>query len=138
VVVWALSTFPGGSVEESFLAQVGRWLAPVGRWMGLDWRLMGALLTSFMAKENSMATRGGLFGTEEEAGLAETLAATFSPATALAFLVTQMLFIPCVATVGVVRQETGSWRWTLFDVGFLLVISLASGVATYHLTSLFW
>ncbi len=138
VVVWALSTFPGGSVEESFLAQVGRWLAPVGRWMGLDWRLMVALLTSFIAKENSIATLGVLFGTEEEAGLAETLAATFSPATALAFLVTQMLFIPCVATVGVVRQETGSWRWTLFDVGFLLVISLASGVATYHLTSLFW
>ncbi|HIP86880.1 MAG TPA: ferrous iron transport protein B [Anaerolineales bacterium] len=138
VVVWVLSTFPGGSVEESFLAQVGRWLAPVGRWMGLDWRLVVALLTSFIAKENSIATLGVLFGTGEEAGLAETIAATFSPATALAFLVTQMLFIPCVATVGVVRQETGSWRWTLFDVGFLLIVSLAGGVVTYHLASLFW
>ncbi|HID89204.1 MAG TPA: ferrous iron transport protein B [Anaerolineae bacterium] len=138
VVVWVLSTFPGGSVEESFLAQVGRWLAPVGRWMGLDWRLVVALLTSFIAKENSIATLGVLFGTGEEAGLAEIIAATFSPATALAFLVTQMLFIPCVATVGVVRQETGSWRWTLFDVGFLLIVSLAGGVVTYHLASLFW
>ena len=139
VVVWILSTFPGGSVEESFLAQAGRWLEPVGRWMGLDWRLMVALLTSFIAKENSIATLGVLFGAGENAGrLAETLVATFSPATALAFLVVQMLFIPCVATVGAIRQETGSWRWTLFDVGFLLIVSLVGGVATYHLASLFW
>ncbi|HEY76784.1 MAG TPA: ferrous iron transport protein B [Thermoflexia bacterium] len=138
VVVWALSTFPGGRVEESFLAQVGRWLEPAGRWMGLDWRLMVALLTSFIAKENSIATLGVLFGAGESAGLAETLVATFSPATALAFLVTQILFIPCVATVGAIRQETGSWRWTLFDIGFLLVVSLAGGVVVYHLASLLW
>jgi Fe2+ transport system protein B len=30
VVVWALSYFPDGRVETSFLAQVGRLLAPVG------------------------------------------------------------------------------------------------------------
>ncbi len=138
VVVWALSTFPGGDIEKSLLAQVGRRLEPVGWWMGLDWRLMVALLTSFIAKENSIATLGVLFGAGANGGLADILVSAFSPATALAFLVVQMLFIPCVATVGAIRQETGSWRWTLFDVGFLLVISLLGGALTYHLASLFW
>jgi len=136
VVVWALSVLPGGEIETSFLAQIGRGLEPVGRLMGFDWRMMVALLTGFIAKENSIATLGILFGTGEEAGLAETLAATFSPATGLAFLVVQMLFIPCVATVAVVRQETGSWRWTIFNLVFLLLVSWAAGVGAFWLVHL--
>jgi ferrous iron transport protein B len=133
VVVWALSVLPDGEVESSYLAAVGRWLEPVGRLMGFDWRLMVALLTSFIAKENSIATLGILFGAGEEVGLAETLAVAFPAATALAFLVVQMLFVPCVATVAVVRQETDSWRWTLFNVGFLFVISWAAGTGVFWL-----
>jgi ferrous iron transport protein B len=136
VVVWALSKLPGGEVETSFLAAVGRWLEPLGRLMGFDWRLMVALLTSFIAKENSIATLGVLFGAGEEAGLAETLAATFPASTALAFLVVQMLFVPCVATVAAVRQETKSWQWTLFNLAFLLFVSLAAGVGVYWLARL--
>jgi len=133
VVVWALSVLPGGEVESSYLAAVGRWLEPVGRLMGFDWRLMVALLTSCSAQENSIATLGIRFGAGEEVGLAETLAVAFPAATALAFLVVQMLFVPCVATVAVVRQETNSWRWTLFNVGFLFVISWAAGAGVFWL-----
>jgi ferrous iron transport protein B len=136
VVVWALSVLPGGEVETSFLAQIGQWLEPVGRLMGFDWRLMVTLLTSFIAKENSIAVLGVLFGTGEGAGLAETLAATFPTATWLAFLVVQMLFVPCVATVAVVRQETGSWRWTLFNLGFLLLVSWMVGAGVFWLARL--
>jgi len=136
VVVWALSVLPGGEVETSFLAQVGQWLEPVGRLMGFDWRLMVTLLTSFIAKENSIATLGVLFGTGKQIGLAETLAATFPAATWLAFLVVQMLFVPCVATVAVIRQETGSWRWTLFNLGFLLLVSWMAGVGVFWLARL--
>jgi Fe2+ transport system protein B len=30
------------------------------------------------------------------------------------------------------RQETGSWRWTVFSVALLLVISLTIGIAIYQ------
>ncbi len=131
VVIWALSIFPGGNVEGSYLARVGRWLEPVGRLAGLDWRLTVALLSSFIAKENSIATLGVLFRAGEE-GLAGMLAATYPPIVALAYLVVQMLFIPCAATVGAIRQETASWRWTLFSVGLLLVISLLAGMIVFQ------
>ena len=127
--IWALSYFPGGNLETSFLAKLGSLLAPVGGWMGMDWRLTVALLTSFLAKENSVATLGVMFGSGESSGLAQTLAATYSPAAGLAFLVVSLLFIPCAATVAVIRQETGSWRWTLLNIALMLAISLAAGVA---------
>jgi len=136
VVVWLLSVLPGGEVETSYLARVGRWLEPAGRLMGFDWRLMVALLTSFIAKENSIAVLGVLFGTGEGAGLAATLATIFPVSTALAFLVVQMLFIPCVATVAVVKQETASWRWMFFSLGFLLLVSWAVGVGVFWLARL--
>jgi ferrous iron transport protein B len=134
-VVWALSMLPDGEIESSFLAYLGRWLEPVGRLAGLDWRLMVALLTSFIAKENTIATLGVLFGAAEGGGLANTLATVYTPATALAFLTVQMLFIPCLPTCAVIRQETNSWRWTFFNLGFLLVTSLAMGTLVYTLAS---
>jgi ferrous iron transport protein B len=43
-----------------------------------------------------------------------------------------MLFIPCMATLATIRQETRSWRWTMLSVALLLVISLAMGIAIYQ------
>ncbi len=133
IVIWALSSFPGPDVEQSYLARFGQSLAPIGQLMGMDWRMIVALLSSFIAKENAIATLGILYGAGEEGGgLAETMAAVVSPATALSFLAVTMLFIPCVATVAVMYQETRSWRWTLFGVLLLLLIALSAGVIVYQ------
>ena len=128
VLVWGLSVLPGGQLETSYLARLGYFLSPLGAWMGLDWRMIVALLTSVVAKENTIATLGILFHGN---GLA-TLAAAITPAAALAFLVIQVTFIPCVATMAAIRQETRSWTWTAVSVGLLLVISLTSGVLVYQ------
>ncbi len=137
VLIWALSALPGGEIETSYLAAMGHFLAPLSALMGLGWRMMVALLTSFIAKENSIATLGVLFGAgEEEAKLVQILGGAITPAAALAFLAVQMLFIPCVATVATIRQETGSWKWTAFSVGMLLVISFAVGIVIYQGASL--
>jgi ferrous iron transport protein B len=132
VLVWALSSFPGPTLEQSYLARLGQGLAPIGELMGMDWRMIVALLSSFVAKENAIATMGILYGTGHEGGLAQALAAQVAPAAGLAFLTVAMLFIPCVATVAVMRQETRSWAWTLFDVILLLVIALTAGMIVYQ------
>lgn len=136
LVVWALSVLPGGNLNNSYLAQLGKLIEPIGRLMGMDWRLTVALITSFPAKENAIATLGVLFGSSPNLGLAQTLTTTFSSASALSFLVVTMLFIPCMATVAVIRQETSSWRWTLFNIGLFIVISVAAGSGVYHLARL--
>jgi ferrous iron transport protein B len=136
VVVWALSVLPHGEIETSYLAAIGKALAPLGALMGLSWKMIVALLSSFVAKENAIATMGILLGPGEgTGGLNVALRSILTPAAALSFLVVQMLFIPCVATVAAIRQETRSWGWTAFSVGLLLTISLAGGIAVYQLAS---
>jgi ferrous iron transport protein B len=137
VIVWALSWLPYGDIETSLMAGLGRWLEPVGALMGLGWKPLVALLTSFVAKENAVATLGVLYGVgENTAALADTLSASLTPAAGLAFLVAEMLFVPCVATLAVIKQETGSWKWVLVNVALLTLLTLAGGTVAYHLASL--
>jgi ferrous iron transport protein B len=136
VVLWGLSELPTGEIETSFLASAGRLMAPVGALMGLNWQMMVALLTSFVAKENSIASLGVLYGVGEGAGLAQVLPQVMTPASALGFLVVQMLFVPCVATVATVFHETSSWKWTAFNVLYLLLVSFVLGIVAFQVTSL--
>ena len=133
VLLWALSTFPGGTIQTSFLGLVGQKLEPFGRVMGLDWQMLVALLTSFVRKENTIPTLAVLYGVGTEgAGLAQVLSNRLTQPAALAFLAVQMLFIPCMATLATIRQETHSWRWTALSVGLLLAISLGMGILIYQ------
>jgi ferrous iron transport protein B len=136
LVIWVLSVLPGGELSTSYLAQFGKLIEPLGRLMGMDWRLTVALIASFPAKENAIATLGVLFGSSPQGGLTQALTASYSIASALSFLVVTMLFIPCMATVAVIRQETGSWRWTLLNIGMMLAISFGAGIVVYHLAVL--
>ncbi|GAB4470327.1 MAG: ferrous iron transport protein B [Anaerolineales bacterium] len=133
VLIWVLSVLPNGELESSFLAMFGRLIEPVGRWMGFDWRLTVALLTSFLAKENAIATLGVVFGSGEDAGLTQVLVATYSPAIALSFLTATMLFIPCAATLAAIKQEAGSWRWALVNIVLMLAFSIAVSSLVYWL-----
>jgi ferrous iron transport protein B len=131
VLVWLLSYLPNGDIQSSYLAMFGQRLEPIGSLMGFSWEMNVALLTSFIAKENSVATMGVLFGTGEE-GLPEAMHAV-GAAAGLAFLVVQMLFIPCVATVAAIRQETRSWKWTALSLAYLSIVSIASGILAYQI-----
>lgn len=134
IIVWALSYFPAdGDVTRSYLAHIGRALEPLGNLMGLSWPMLVALLTSFIAKENAIATLGILFGDFET-----VLPTLLSTPAALSFLVVQMLFIPCVATVAAFKQETQSWKWTLISIGLMLGLSLLGGIGVYQISQLFW
>ena len=134
MVVWALSTLPGRGIEQSVLATFGRALEPVGALMGLgQWQLIVALITSFFAKENTIATLGVLYGGATAGTLAAQVAFVMTYPARLAFLVVQMLFIPCLATVATIKSETRSWGWTLLSIGMMLAISLGAGIIVYQL-----
>jgi ferrous iron transport protein B len=137
-LIWGLSYLPTGEIQTGYLAHAGHWLTPMGIWLGLDWRMLVALLSSIVAKENTLATLSVLYPTGSvEGGLTTALAHAITSAAALAFLVIQMTFIPCVATIAAIKQETRSWKWTLFSVALMLVTSLLLGLLVYRVGLLF-
>jgi len=131
LLVWLLSYFPNGVVEESWLAHLGRLLQPVGVPLGLDWKMITALLTGLVAKENVVATLGVLYSVGRE-GLAQTLPTVMSTQSAAAFLVVMMLFIPCAATIAVLKKEMNSNRWFYSTIAMTLVVSYLGGIAAFN------
>ncbi len=137
VGIWALSYFPNGDVETSILATIGHALTPLGNLMGLDWRMLVALFTSFVSKEAALASIAVLLGAADtEAGLMTALQTAMTPAAALGYLTTQTLFIPCLGTLGVIVEESRSWKWALAILAYLFVIAFALGILVYQVARL--
>lgn len=135
IIIWILSVVPHGDINTSILSQIGKLIEPVGRLMGLNWQMMVALLSSFIAKENTIATLGTLL-CGQGTGLAQQLRTVLTPASALAFLVVQVLFIPCIATVASIRHETKTWRWPIITIVYQLILSFSMAILVYQIARL--
>jgi len=134
VMIWFLSYFPEGQVDKSYLAAFGRLLQPLGIPLGLDWKMITALLTGLVAKENVVATLGVLYSVGRD-GLTAVLPAVMSHASAAAFLVVMMLFIPCAATLAVLKREMNSRKWFYGAIFMTLIFSYLGGMAAYRLVT---
>jgi len=65
---------------------------------------------------------GGEVG-EHDASLQEAIRGAMTPLTAYGFMVFTLIYMPCLATVAVIKQETGSWKWTAFAAGYSLALA---------------
>ena len=132
ILVWLLAYFPDGRTETSILAWIGHLLEPLGLPLGLDWKMVTALITSIVAKENAIATLGVLYGVGGQ-GLLKVLPAVMGHAPALAFLTVLMLFVPCAATIAVMKREMADRRWFVTSLVLTLVVSYLVGMAVYRI-----
>lgn len=136
VVLWFLSYYPTATIETSLLGRLGAVLEPVGRLMGADWRLLTSLLASGVSKEAVLATIGVLFNATTDQ-LPAILRANVSNASALAFMSAQSLFIPCVATLGILYSESRSKKLFAAIVAYTLVLPVAVASLVYRV-ALLW
>ncbi len=140
VALWFLSAFgPSGflgsdpDVSLSFAGILGNAFQPIFAPLGFDWRLTASLIFAFLAKEIAVEALAIILAVESEAMIQATLIGIISPATAVAFMVFVLLYLPCLATIGVIKSETSSWKWTLFSVVYSLVIAFIVAFIAYGL-----
>jgi len=132
LIVWFLSAHPWGAtsggelIENSYIASLGHLLEPIFMPFGWDWMAAVALLFGFLAKEVVVGTYGILLGVEE-ASLGESLVSLglFTPLTGFAFMAFVLIYVPCVATIGIIAKETNSYRWAGFVVAYLVALAFA-------------
>ena len=122
-LIWFLSSFNWQmqmTVEgdQSILAQIGGAVAVFFAPLGFgSWQATVATIQGLIAKENVVGTFGVLMNTTgSEAEVAAAFSTLFNPVSAVAFLVFNMICMPCFAAVGAMRTEFGSAKWTLFGV----------------------
>lgn len=137
VMIWLLSYLgPGGVVEnmdDSYLAGIGSLFAAVLQPVGFGtWQSGAALVTGFMAKEVVVSTMNIIYHVPDSAGLQAQLALSFTPLQSYSFMAFVLLYTPCLATVGVLRKETASWKWTAFSVIYSLILAYIVALIIYQ------
>ena len=117
-------------LEYSFAGRFGKVIEPALKPLGFDWRIGVALTAGFAAKEVIVSTLGTVYSIGEEhvdttTGLKEELRndPMFNPVRAYGLMLFILIYVPCVATLGVLRREAGSWKWVALMVGY--TVSLA-------------
>src|SRR5690554_522153 len=130
-------------LESSYIGMTGRFIEPVFKPLGYDWKISIAVLTSFAAREVFVGNLAVLYNLgsdvdiEEDSGTILTTLANekrsdgtpvYNFATGMSLLMFYAFAMQCLSTVGVMKKETNSWKWTIFQMvfmtGFAYVVSL--------------
>ena len=123
------------TLDNSYAATIGRAVSPVFDPLGFDWRINIGVLSSLAARETVVSTLGQVASAEDPEDPGESLEGmthsdgphagepVFTPSTIAALLVFFVYALQCASTLGVMRRETGTWRWSI--IAFIYMGGLA-------------
>ena len=107
-------------IEQSYAASFGKAINPVLEPLGFDWKMGLSLVAGLAAKEVVISTLGTVYAVggddKNPAPLTDYLQndPNFSPLIALTMMLFVLIYPPCLATLAVIKRETGSWKWVAF------------------------
>ncbi|WP_379132762.1 ferrous iron transport protein B [Paenibacillus sp. sgz500958] len=137
VIIWLMSyAGPSGfgvEMNYSYLAKFGGLIAPLLEPLGFGtWQAGSTLVPGFLAKEVVVSTMNIIYHTPDTAGLEGQIAQVFTPLSSISFMAFILLYVPCLATVGVIKKETASWKWTFFSMGYSLVLAYSVSLIIFQ------
>ena len=132
------------SLQHSFAGKIGHVIEPAIAPLGYDWQIGIGIFSSFAAREVIVSTLAIVYGVGEDAdnntSLYDTLrrakrtdgSPVFTTATCLSLLVFYILAAQCLSTQAVVRRETNSWKWPLFQIAYMSVLAYVAALVVYQ------
>jgi ferrous iron transport protein B len=139
IVVWALASLPWGveyGSEASYAGALGHAIEPLVAPLGFDWRIAVALVFGFLAKEIVVGSLGVLYSAEEGDAMNEAIGSSMTAPAALGLMSFVLLYTPCLAALGTIWKETGSWKWTLFSVAYSLTLAYVMSFVIFRVFTL--
>jgi ferrous iron transport protein B len=139
VVLWFLAAYPkapaGASdteqLAQSYAGRAGHVIEPLIRPIGFDWQIGIGLISSFAAREVFVSTMGVVFNAESDGEDTKTLQHAlgaarwpdgrqlFTPLVCVTLMIFYVFAMQCMSTIAVVRRETNSWRWPIFQTAYM-------------------
>ena len=145
IVLWALVTYPKPSdpgasradaLAHSVAGRMGHAIEPAILPLGFDWKIGIGLIGSFAAREVFVSTMSIVYNVETSdkentESLRDTMrhelrsdgTPVFTPLVCVGLMVFYVLAMQCISTVAIVRRETNSWRWPLFQIAYMTVLA---------------
>ena len=136
-----LSSF---KLENSYIGIVGKFIEPAVRPLGYDWKIGIALISSFAAREVFIGTLASMYsvGNDEVETIKERMAAEINPSSGaplfnLASGISLLLFyafaMQCMSTLAIVKRETNSWKWPLWQLLSMTALAYIVALAAYQI-----
>jgi len=139
-------------LANSYLGQIGQFIVPVMRPLGFDWKMTISLVAGLPAKEIIVSTMGVLYHSGDEGSTVNLQTKlqnevylsgknfgekVFNTATALAFLVFILIYFPCIGVIATIKNEAGSWKWSVFVILYTTALAWIAAFVVYNLAGLF-
>jgi ferrous iron transport protein B len=137
----------GENFRQSFAGRMGHLIEPVIAPLGFDWKMGIGIIASFAAREVFVSTMSTVYNVGEydrseaaTTNLADILrrqkhpdgSQVYTPLVALSLMVFYVFALQCVSTVAVVRRETNSWKWPLFQWAYMGALAWILAFITYQ------
>jgi len=129
-------------LEQSYLGSIGKFSEPMFEPLGFDWRMSVALQTGLAAKEVVVSTLGVLYALgdevdEESGSLVDAISKNISFASAVAFIVVIMIYLPCLAASIVFTREAGGIKYFFYLFTFTSIAAYSLAFVAYNIALLF-
>ena len=126
-------------LEQSYLGSIGKFSEPIFAPLGFDWKMSVALQTGLAAKEVVVSTLGVLYSLgadvdEETNSLVNAISKHISLASAVAFIVVIMIYLPCLAASVVFTREAGGIKYFFYLLGFTSIAAYGLAFIAYNVT----
>ena len=132
-------------LQNSYAGVLGQAIEPVIKPLGYDWKIGIALITSFAAREVFVGTMATLYSVEEDddQSLREKLQSAthadgskvYTLPAAFSLMVFYVLAMQCMSTLAVVKRETKSWKWPVFQLLYMTALAYGMSLLVYTLLS---
>ncbi len=127
------------NLEHSVIGRLGKAIEPALKPLGFDWKIGTALIGATAAKEvfiSQLAIIYAVGGKEEsDLTLRQKLRAHYTPLTGFCIMLFCLIYAPCIATVAMTKQETGSWRWAIVQFFGLTALAYVVTLIVYQIGS---
>jgi len=128
-------------LEQSYLGTIGKFSEPLFEPLGFDWRMSVALQTGLAAKEVVVSTLGVLYALgdevdEESRTLVDAISKNISFASAVAFIVVIMIYLPCLAASIVFTREAGGIKYFFYLFAFTSILAYSLAFVAYNIALL--
>jgi ferrous iron transport protein B len=137
------------ALQNSFAGKIGRVIEPAIRPLGFDWQIGIGIISSFAAREVVVSTLAIVYGVGDNAAgqnrtsLYDTLrhaarsdgTPVFTTAACASLLVYYILAAQCLSTSAVVRRETNSLKWPLFQIFYMTGLAWVAAFTVFQIVS---